>query len=123
VILPRVVHFEISSEDPDKAIEFYKNTFGWEFQKWEGPMEYWLIKTGESEEPGIDGGLAKKGPQNMDVNIIDVDDVDDALNKVVANGGKIVQPKEALPGVGYLAYIQDPDGNIFGLMKDDPNAK
>jgi predicted enzyme related to lactoylglutathione lyase len=118
-----VVHFEISSDNPDKAIEFYKNAFGWKFEKWEGPMEYWLIRTGKSEEPGIDGGLAKKGPENMNVNTIDVNDVDEAIKKVETNGGKVIQPKMALPGVGYLAYIQDPDGNIFGLMKDDPNAK
>jgi predicted enzyme related to lactoylglutathione lyase len=121
--VPRVVHFEISSEDPDKAIEFYKKTFGWEFQKWEGPMEYWIIKTGDSSEPGIDGGLAKKGPQNMNVNTIDVENVDEAVNLVETNGGTIIQPKMAIPGVGYLAYFKDPDGNVFGLMKDDPNAK
>ncbi len=122
-IMPRVVHFEISSDDPEKAIEFYKKTFGWEFRKWEGPMEYWHITTGDESTPGIDGGLIKKGPQNIDANTINVDDVDNALKKVEEHGGTIIEPKTAIPGVGYLAYFKDPDGNIFGLMKDDPNAK
>lgn len=123
VTMPRVVHFEISSDEPEKAIEFYKNIFGWEFQKWEGPMEYWLIMTGDKTQPGIDGGLGKKSPENLDNNVIDVDDVDEALKKVETNGGTIVRPKSAIPGVGWLAYFKDPDGNIFGLMKDDPEAK
>jgi predicted enzyme related to lactoylglutathione lyase len=123
VLMPRVVHFEISSDEPEKAIEFYKKTFGWEFQKWEGPMEYWLIMTGDKNQPGIDGGLGRKSPENLDKNVIDVDDVDEALNKVEANGGTILRPKMAIPGVGYIAYFKDPDGNIFGLMKDDPEAK
>jgi predicted enzyme related to lactoylglutathione lyase len=121
--MPRVVHFEISSDEPEKAIEFYKNTFGWDFRKWEGPMEYWLIMTGDKDQPGIDGGLGRKSPENIDVNTIDVDDVDEALKKVEANGGTEVRPKMAIPGVGYLAYFKDPDGNIFGLMKDDTEAK
>lgn len=121
--MPRVVHFEISSDEPEKAIEFYKNIFGWEFQKWEGPMEYWLIMTGDKTQPGIDGGLGRKSPDNLDNNVIDVDDVDEALKKVEANGGSIVRPKSAIPGVGWLAYFKDLDGNVFGLMKDDPDAK
>jgi predicted enzyme related to lactoylglutathione lyase len=41
---------------------------------------------------------------------------------VVANGGAVAVPKMAIPGVGWLAYCTDPEGNIFGLMQDDPNA-
>ena len=52
-----------------------------------------------------------------------MDDVDEALKMVEENGGTIIRPKMALPGVGYLAYFKDPDGNVFGLMKDDPEAK
>ena len=39
-----------------RAIQFYQTLFGWKFQKWDGPMPYWLISTGEGE-PGINGGL------------------------------------------------------------------
>jgi predicted enzyme related to lactoylglutathione lyase len=38
--MPRVVHFEIHAGDPDRAVNFYKTLFEWNFQKWEGPMEY-----------------------------------------------------------------------------------
>jgi predicted enzyme related to lactoylglutathione lyase len=42
--MPRVVHFEISADDPERAIRFYEHVFGGEFTKGEGPMDYWLIQ-------------------------------------------------------------------------------
>ena len=116
--MPRVVHFEIYGEQPDKLIEFYSHVFNWTFEKW-GEMDYWIINTGEG--PGIDGGLGtQKGPSN---NTIDVSDVDAYLLKIHQAGGTIVLPKTTMPGVGYLAYFKDPQGNVFGIMKDDPNAQ
>ena len=41
--MSRVVHFEISADQPDRAIRFYQNVFGWQFTKWDGPMPYWLV--------------------------------------------------------------------------------
>ncbi len=58
--MPRVVHFEIHAADPNRAVNFYQTLFGWTFQKWEGPMEYWLITTGPNEQPGINGGLVQR---------------------------------------------------------------
>ena len=55
--MPRVVHFEIHAGDCERAAKFYKTVFGWEFQKWEGPTEYWMVMTGSDDQPGINGGL------------------------------------------------------------------
>jgi len=119
--MPRIVHFEINAEEPEKIIEFYKSTFGWTFKKWEGPMDYWLVMTGEGE--GIDGGIAKAEGEERIINTIGVDDVDMYIKKVEENGGTIVGEKKAIPGVGWLAYFIDPEGNIHGMMQDDPKAK
>jgi predicted enzyme related to lactoylglutathione lyase len=118
--MPRVVHFEFVAEDIEKVIEFYKTVFGWKIEKWEGPMEYWLITTGDENEPGIDGGLARRtDPSDSTINTIDVENIDEILKAIVTNGGEIIRPKEQLPGVGWLAYIKDPDGNMWGLMKSE----
>jgi uncharacterized protein len=120
--MPRVIHFEIPSNDPEKLIEFYTKVFHWQTQRAPGPIEYWLTKTGEGE-PGIDGGfLRKHDPKQPMANTIGVDSVDQALKDVVDHGGKIALPKMAIPGVGWLAYFMDPDGNIFGVMQQDPAA-
>jgi len=122
--MPRVVHFEISADKPERAVRFYEKVFGWKIVKWKGPMDYWLITTGKDDEPGIDGGLGKRtelGPST--VNTINVPSVDDFIRKIEENGGTIVTSKHAIPGVGWIAYFKDPEGNMFGVMQDDPSAK
>ncbi|HOC31682.1 MAG TPA: VOC family protein, partial [Armatimonadota bacterium] len=53
--MPRPIHFELPADDPERAVRFYENVFGWKVQKWDGPQEHWLITTGEAPAPGIDG--------------------------------------------------------------------
>ncbi len=49
--------------------------------------------------------------------------MDETLKTVEKNGGKVALPKMAVPGVGWLAYCKDTDGNMFGVMQMDPSAK
>jgi hypothetical protein len=122
--MPRVVHFEIPADDPARAVKFYQEVFGWQFQKWDGPMEYWLVTTGAEGQPGINGGMMRRPhPGAGTVNTLDVESVDAAVANVEKHGGKTVMPKTAIPGVGYMAYCQDPEGNIFGMMQADPSAQ
>ena len=120
--MSRVVHFEISADDPERAVSFYSEVFGWRINKWDGPQDYWLAGTGEG--PGIDGAIMRRDAGMPPViNTIDVDSVDDAVGRVEANGGKVAMPKMAVPGVGYLAYYMDTEGNMFGMMQRDEAAR
>ena len=75
--MSRVVHFEIDAKKPDRAVSFYEKVFDWKIEKWKGPVDYWLITTGNPKEPGIDGGLAKRTEaEPSTVNTIDVPSVD-----------------------------------------------
>lgn len=122
--MPRVVHFEISAAEPERAMTFYQQVFGWKIDKWDGPIEYWLVTTGAKEEPGIDGGITRREQYSENtVNTIDVPDVDEYTEKIENAGGKIIRPKLFIPGVGYVAYLKDTEGNTFGIMQNDPNAK
>src|ERR1019366_686207 len=58
--MPRPTHFEIPAENPERAMQFYSSVLGWKFNKWPGPVDYWLISTGDPGEPGIDGGLMQR---------------------------------------------------------------
>ncbi len=121
--MPRVVHFEIPAEDPDRAVKFYSEVFNWKIEKWAGPVDYWLATTGSDNEPGINGAIMKRQNQQATVtNTIEIPSVDDFLNNIVANGGKIIAPKMPVPGVGYAAYFSDTEGNVFGLMQPDTSA-
>lgn len=121
--MPRVVHFEIASDQPERAAKFYGDVFGWKINKWEGPQDYWLVTTGENGEQGINGGLMQRmTPTTTTINTIDVDSVDTFVQKITSNGGSVVSPKMAIPGVGYFAYCQDTEGNVFGIMQPDEAA-
>lgn len=126
----RVVHFEIHAHDPERAGKFYTDVFDWIVQKWPGgDPNYWLIKTGSDEEPGIDGGLMPRQGEITSEGImayvctINVESIDESLARVTDHGGQIVAPKMPIPGIGWLAYCKDTEGNIFGVMQEDPLAK
>ena len=122
--MPRVIHFEIPADNLDRAVKFYSEVFGWKFQKWAGPMEYWLITTGPDDQPGINGGLQRRSsPANSVVNTVDVASIDQSIATVESKGGKTMMPKTPIQGVGYVAYCQDPEGNLFGMMQADPSVK
>ena len=122
--MPRIIHFDIPADDPARAQKFYQEIFGWKFDKWNGPMEYWMAKTGDDKQPGINGGLAKRMPGQAGVtNTIDVPSVDEFAKKIESKGGKVIVPKMAIPGVGYFAQCLDTEGNVFGIIQMDQNAK
>jgi len=122
--MPRVIHFEISVDDPERAIKFYSEVFGWEINKWEGPIDYWLVSTGPEDQPGIDGALIRREDSSASiVNTIEVPSVDEFLSKITEAGGKIFQPKKAIPGVGYVASCLDSEGNAFGIIEEDTSVK
>ena len=126
----RLVHFDVQADDPERAMRFYEKVLGW-FRKWDGPMEYRLIETGPKDEAGIDGGLARR-PEGSVISdsrasttftcTVDVDSVDDAAATVEAQGGVISRPKSAIPGVGWLIYCKDTEGNDFAMMEADSSA-
>ena len=122
--MPRIVHFDVPADDPARAQKFYSEIFGWKFDKWNGPMEYWMTITGEDKQPGINGGLSKRMPgQSGITNTIDVSSVDEYSKKIQSKGGKVIAPKMAIPTVGYFAQCMDTEGNIFGIIEFDKNAK
>jgi predicted enzyme related to lactoylglutathione lyase len=122
--MSKVIHFELPADNIERAQKFYTKIFGWQFQKWDGPTPYWMIVTGPTEQPGINGGMMPRpAPGAGVVNTIGVTSVDDMTAAVEANGGKIILPKMAIPGVGWLAYFTDTEGNQFGVIQNDTSAK
>jgi uncharacterized protein len=129
--MSRVVHFEIQAADPERAMRFYTDLFDWRFNKFAGPLDYWLIVTGSPDQPGIDGGLLRRNgpppgegqPVNAFVCTIDVPSLDACLSAARKRGATLAVDKMAVPGVGWLAYLKDTEGNIFGIMQSDPAAK
>jgi predicted enzyme related to lactoylglutathione lyase len=121
--MPRIGYFELALDDPERAARFYSEVFGWNIQKWSGPKEYWLIETGPESEHGINGGMMRyREGMPRAFNTIMVDSVDVYLEKAKQAGATVALEKMAIPGIGYQAYINDPEGNMIGLHQVDPKA-
>ena len=122
----RVTHFEIYTDAPEAVQPFYQDVFGWKFHKFEGgPIEYWLVTTGNDKDPGINGGMCRprEGQSPGTLNTIAVESLDRTIKQIEERGGKICVPKMAIPGVGWLAYAADPAGNVFGIIEPDAKTK
>ncbi len=122
----RVIHFELHATDPERAAKFYQETFGWNVTKWDGPTEYWLIRTGEGA--GIDGAIvARRGnvpvpgaSLNAFACTIAVDSLDASVAAVRRSGGAIVAATTEIAGVGLACYAVDTEGNVFGMLEQRP---
>ncbi|MCW4002972.1 MAG: VOC family protein [Candidatus Bathyarchaeota archaeon] len=119
-----VVHFEIPASDVEKLKDFYEKVFGWQIVLAPGPIEYWIIQTvpvdsnGMPLRPGVNGGMYRKQQQdNKPINYFSVESITDFLAKIEKMGGKVTQPKEEVPNVGWIAAAEDPEGNQFALLQ------
>jgi predicted enzyme related to lactoylglutathione lyase len=127
--MARVIHFEVHADDPERAARFYTLAFGWRIEHMPA-LDYWTIDTG-ADGPGINGGmLRRRGPSpikgqpvNAFVCTLGVDDLDAAVRAGLNAGGALALPRMAIPNVGYIAYLLDTEGNIFGLHEADPGAQ
>lgn len=119
-----IVHFEIPADDAEKLRRFYTELFGWKIEKSPGPIPYWVIETVPADEQGtplrlgVNGGMYKKdNPELKSVNYISVESIDEYIEKIKALGGTIVQPKQEVPDVGWIAVALDPEGNQFAILQ------
>jgi predicted enzyme related to lactoylglutathione lyase len=128
--MPRVSHFDIPADVPDRAIDFYRSVFGWRFEPgWEydtpqGREKYWRVITGDGVSSGIDGGLTRREYPGQPISVgIEVPEVDACTTLVEKSGGKILVSKIALPGLAWYAVCQDSEGNTFAIYQPDPAAR
>ena len=124
--MDRVVHFEIPVDDLDRAKKFYSENFGWKLTQYGPEMgNYVLVHTGPTDDKGmpqdkgfINGGIMKRDPSaTAPVLVIAVADADAAVEKVRKSGGRLVGEILDIPNVGRYARVQDPEGNVIGVIK------
>lgn len=122
-----VVHFEIPFDDEGRAKAFYADTFGWNVMDW--PLEdggnYVGVQTcevGEDNKPlekgMIGGGMVPRSMASTPVLVINVPDIEAAVEKVKANGGSMTSEITQYDKIGLIAYVQDTEGNAVGLWQD-----
>ena|ERR1017187_2842734 len=119
--MDKVVHFEIPFDKKERALKFYRETFGWELVDLP-EMNYVMAHAAKTDKKNmvqdkgaINGGLfpREKGAKASIV-VINVDNVDEAIRKVTAAGGRQIMRKQQIPN-GFYARVTDSEGNIIGL--------
>jgi uncharacterized protein len=121
-------HFDLSVRDLGAAQRFFESALAWRFERFPMPYEAYLIQAGADGEPGINGSIgaladapAAEGRPMTQVTI-EVPELDAVLARVTAAGGRVVEPRVAIPGVGWYATCAEPGGLRFGLMQADAKA-
>jgi predicted enzyme related to lactoylglutathione lyase len=115
-------HFAVHADDVNRAKQFYESVLGWRFTAWV-PPNFFLIKTGTDEDPGVQGALQGRReivpgkPMFGFECTVGVSSIDETIAAVETNGGKIVMPKFYIPTVGTLIFFEDTEGNVVGAMQ------
>lgn len=115
--MARVVHFEITADDVERACRFY-SVFGWELVSADMPgVDYWLAHTG-SGEAGINGAIMPRAYNAQPIiNWISVENLDAMIQKVREAGGEIAGERHTVPGIGETVYVKDTEGNTLGMIQ------
>jgi predicted enzyme related to lactoylglutathione lyase len=114
-----VVHFEINTNNAERAKRFYTKLFGWKYKDSEIPgVEYYLI---DGVTPGgAINPIAQASKVKAPTVYFGVEDIDRSLQTVRDQGGT-ADDKLPIPGQGWFAACIDPDGNSFSLFQNDPS--
>jgi len=122
-------YFDLTVHDLPAARKFFANVLGWKFETFPMPYEYYRIKAGADEEPGIDGGIGAIKDTTISggrpwVNLtVPVPSLDDCIAKVMASGGRVVEPRTAIPGIGWYATCAEPGGLMFGILEGNTSVE
>jgi predicted enzyme related to lactoylglutathione lyase len=111
---------ELLTRDPDRAEHFFGDVFGWTTRTSQSLMDgtYRLLRNGGEQI----GGLLRIEPEwgDMPPNwtvYFGVDDCDGAIAEAKSRGGNLLFPAMEIENVGRFAYLQDPQGAVFAVIR------
>ena len=112
-----IAHFAINADDPEASLRFYEALFGWRFEPGGQPGFFRMERESGPivalQQRRDLGGVRMTGFECT----VEVDDVGAVAEAVVANGGRLVMERTAIPGVGELIFFEDPAGNVAGAIQ------
>ena len=123
-----VVHFEMPAEDRNRMAVFYNQAFGWKTQMLGEDMgNYVVVTTTETDDKGmikkpgaINGGFYPKNdetPDQFPSLVIGVDDIREAMDKIIDAGGKLLGEPMDIPGHGLYVSFYDTEGNRISIIQ------
>lgn len=124
----KLTHFAIHIDDIDRAKKFYDGVFDWGFNSF-GPSDFLQIKADKSENGEPIGALQSRKYSPVPEKVIGmectigVENIDDIIERVNNNGGRMLLPKTVIPNVGWIAKFLDTEGNLICAMQYNQSAK
>jgi predicted enzyme related to lactoylglutathione lyase len=124
----KMTHFAIHIDNLERAKNFYGQVFDWGFASY-GPPDFLQIKADKTETGELIGALQARTYSPLKENLIGfectvtVENVDEIIKRVQANGGEILMPKTAIPYVGWITKFLDTEGNLVCAMQSDNSAR
>ncbi|HEY0146087.1 MAG TPA: VOC family protein [Methylovirgula sp.] len=110
---------ELHTKDAQKAFDFYSALFGWQqIQAMDmGPIGTYHIFGDENAPMGM-GGIFNdaEAPQPHWLYYFMVADIDAAIARVTAAGGKIIREPMQVPGGAWIIHARDPQTGLFALV-------
>ena len=124
----RMTHFAIHIDDIERAKSFYDGVFDWGFTSY-GQSDFLQIKADKTENGELIGALQSRKYSPVAEKLIGlectigVENVDEIVERVKNNGGKLLMPKTAISHVGWIAKFLDTEGNLICAMQYDNKAR
>ena len=116
--------FEIYTTNFERAMNFYSQVF--QYKLTELPMSNdnhpdmrYATFSQDADGKGVGGALVKMNEVNPGYGgtmvYFDTNDIDAELSRVEAAGGKIIRWKQSIGEYGFIALVEDSEGNMIGL--------
>lgn len=112
------IWYELITPDADAAQTFYGQLLGWTIRGSDTPgMDYRLAATAESDVAGIMLSPPDNPMPPSWLGYVCVEDVDAMVQSIRDGGGAVHMEPWDIPGVGRMAFVADPQGALFYVMK------
>lgn len=119
IVTNPVYYFEIPATDLERAMRFYASVFGFAFTRQNVDGYDMALFPRADGAPGASGALAVGDVYVPSINgpiiYFDVADIDVALERAKVHGARVLYPKKHIGEAGYVAEIQDSEGNRIAL--------
>lgn len=119
--MSKAMSFNIFTNEPEKIIKFYSETLGWEITQF-GNEQHWGVKAGPDDEPGVNGWIDMRVGNRTTINHYRIPAYEETIEKIIKAGGKVISDMD-MGDMGHHAFCEDPEGNVFGVMWENPNFK
>ncbi len=113
------VHIEIASTDPERTKKFFEEVFEWDFESIPD-MNYHTYEAPSPPHGGLMSPMENQRPGLL--NYLLSGNIDTDVKRIEAAGGRILQPKMEIPGVGWWASFEEPTGIVLALFEAKQSA-